>query len=276
MNDLSLYVYSHGITIPVPIKNLNNNYLERIHIRNDSKHRNAIRLFSFIPGVLFGKVDYTPNLLRNCAKEFAKLNKILTNYSNEIIDKRSGSWALENALIIEEYLDELNDSDKKTLVQKILNEFKVNVLNKKQLFTQAIIHDDLNEQNLIVKKDSTNLDYELAAILDFNDCVKSIRIFDIAIFCAYSMLNTKCSIKFLDIPKFILESYCSNIDVNENELNIIPICIKTRLCQSLVLGAHFYRLDPKNDYLLESSKTGWPILIELSKLSNSELIKMWI
>ena len=177
---------------------------------------------------------------------------------------------------IEQYLEELNDLGKKQVVEQVLKQFRDEVLAKRHQFTQSIIHDDLNEQNLIVKKDSTNRDYELAAILDFNDTMKSIRIFDIAIFCAYCMLNDKCSIRFLEMPRFILKSYSSNIEVNEFELNIIPIAIKARLSQSLVLGAHFFKLDPTNDYLLETSKTGWSVLFELSKYSNDELTKMWM
>lgn len=221
-------------------------------------------------------MNYTRSLLEGCGREFAKLNKILTSYSSKTIEKRTGLWALENAPAVEEYLDAVEDPERAAIVRKVLAEFRSEVLAKRDQFTQAIIHDDLNEQNLIVKKDATDQDYELAAILDFNDMIKSIRIFDIAVFCAYAMLNDKASIAFLDMPKYILPAYCSNIDVSAAELAIIPICIKARLCQSLVLGAHFYRLDPTNEYLLETSKTGWPVLTELARLPNDELIRMWI
>lgn len=89
------------------------------------------------------------------------------------------------------------------------------------------------------------------------------------------MLNDKSTIGFLEMPKFILPAYCSNIEVSALELAVIPICIKARLCQSLVLGAHFHRLDPTNEYLLETSKTGWPVLTKLASIPNAELIKMW-
>lgn len=214
--------------------------------------------------------------MEGCGREFAKLNKILSNYSSKTIENRCGLWALENAPAVEAYLDALGDPNKRAIIRRVLTEFQSEVLDKKDQFTQAIIHDDLNEQNLIVKKSANNLDYELAAILDFNDMIKSIRIFDIAVFCAYAMLNDKVSMGFLDMPKFILPAYCSNIEVSAQELAIIPICIKARLCQSLVLGAHFFKLDPTNEYLLETSKTGWPVLTELAGISNDELIKMWI
>lgn len=233
---------------------------------------------SFRPtaGILFAKVNYTRSLLEGCGREFAKLNKILTSYSNETIENRTGLWALENAPAVEEYLDAVDDPERQVIVRKVLAEFRSEVLAKKEQFTLAIIHDDLNEQNLIVKKDAGERDYELAAILDFNDINKSIRVFDIAVFCAYAMLNDKATIGFLDMPEYILPSYCSNIDVSPQELAIIPVCIKARLCQSLVLGAHFNKLDPTNEYLLESSKTGWPVLTELARIPNAELIKMWI
>lgn len=160
------------------------------------------------------------------------------------------------------------------MVEEILDEFEVNIMKKRDSFPLAIIHDDLNDQNLVVKK--VNSDYELAAILDFNDLVKSIRIFDIAVFCAYCILNDNCSLKTLDIPKYILKSYCSNIEVSPQELAIIPLTMKARLCQSLVLGAHNYKLNPTNEYLLDTAKTGWPLLEKLHQHNDQDLIKMWM
>lgn len=274
MNDLSLYVYENGINVPIPIQNLNGNYLERIELTKG--RRNAIRLFTFIPGILFQKVNYTPRLLADCGKEFAKLNRILTAYSNKTLEQRSGLWALESACAIEAYLDELDCVQRKEMIKQIIDEFKIDVLDKRDRFTHAIIHDDLNEQNLIVRKTADDSDYELAAILDFNDMLRSIRIFDIGIFCAYCMLNDKCSINYLEMPKYILQSYLSNIEVSEQELSILPIIVKTRLSQSLALGNHFYKLDPTNDYLLETSKTGWTVLEQLYKFKNDDLLKMWL
>lgn len=244
-------------------------------MKDDSKRKNAIRLFTFIPGILFNKVNYTPNLLTRCGEEIAKLNKALTDYSNKTIEERTSLWALENVMAVEKYLDELNNAEREIMVKQVLEDFQNNVLNKWDSFTQAIIHDDLNEQNLIVKKVDDS-DYDLAAILDFNDVVHSIRIFDIGIFCAYCMLNDNCSIKFIDMPKFILKGYTSNIEVSEEELAILPIIVKARLCQSLVMGNHFYKLDPTNDYILETSKTGWPVLSQLHKIKNEDLVKHWL
>lgn len=116
-------------------------------------------------GILFAKVNYTPSLLEGCGREFAKLNQILTNYSSKTIENRCGLWALESAPAVEGYLDALDDPNRQAIVRQVLAEFRSEVLEKKDQFTQAIIHDDINEQNLIVKKGANDLDYELAAIL---------------------------------------------------------------------------------------------------------------
>lgn len=48
-----------------------------------------------------------------------------------------------------------------------------------------------------------------------------------------------------------------------------------RLCQSLVLGTYTHSLDPKNDYLLLTQKSGWKILEELWNKKDQEVLDLW-
>lgn len=70
LNEVALFLFENGINLPVPIKNLKGNYLERIILSqsktdpiSNEKRKHAIRLYTFIPGIIFQKVDYTIGLL---------------------------------------------------------------------------------------------------------------------------------------------------------------------------------------------------------------------
>lgn len=48
-----------------------------------------------------------------------------------------------------------------------------------------------------------------------------------------------------------------------------------RLCQSLILGAYSIEMDPKNEYILVTSKPGWIMLEEIWKTPKEKLFLKW-
>lgn len=68
-----------------------------------------------------------------------------------------------------------------------------------------------------------------------------------------------------------------NIEVSKLKLlNIFQTMVASRLCQSLVMGAYTYSLDPGNEYLLTTAKTGWGLLERVwTEKSDEEIISCW-
>lgn len=48
-----------------------------------------------------------------------------------------------------------------------------------------------------------------------------------------------------------------------------------RLCQTLVMSAYSIKLDPSNDYILSTAKTGWNVFRSLLKVPEDVLLKRW-
>lgn len=147
----------------------------------------------------------------------------------------------------------------------------------------GVIYGDPNEQNLIVQRKSDSNDpqsYKLAGLIDWQHCHCAPIIFDLAIFCMYTMSSYKTSwskyLKEMSTPKPCVEGFLSEWRLPDAEVRLLPLLIASRFAQSLCLGAYsYYELDPTNDYLLTTAQNGWRILRQLWEADHSILFASW-
>lgn len=116
--------------------------------------------------------------------------------------------------------------------------------------------------------------HDVCALLDFADVTDSCFIFDVALGIAYLSIECEDSTQ-LDVGGHILAGYCDFRKLNDAEWNCLPGLVCARLCQSLVYGAHSYSQQPGNEYLLTTSKRGWPLLHKYWATSHQELLARW-
>lgn len=116
--------------------------------------------------------------------------------------------------------------------------------------------------------------HDVCALLDFADVTQSCFIFDVAI--AITYLSIECDDESqLDVGGHLLAGYCEFRKLNETELNCLQGLVCSRLCQSLVYGAHSYAQQPGNEYLLTTSKRGWPLLHKYWGTDHEQLLARW-
>lgn len=116
--------------------------------------------------------------------------------------------------------------------------------------------------------------HDVAALLDFADVTKSYFVFDVAI--AITYLSIECEeAGQLDVGGHFIAGYTVHRKLNDVEMTSLKVLICSRLCQSLVYGAHAYAQQPGNEYLLTTSKRGWPLLHKIWRTDLGELLAKW-
>lgn len=166
----------------------------------------------------------------------------------------------------------MKDPAKHSLAQNVLLDFTVKIVPIIPKLPSQIIHGDLNEQNLLVQEISG--EPQITGIIDFNDVHRAPVIFDLALLCAYMALDSKI-ISPVRLPKYIIEGYKSVKNITDEEMKILPLCMMTRLAQSLVLGAYSHLDQPDNEYLLSSTQRGWQVLEMLYQHGSDQLLSYW-
>ena len=148
-------------------------------------------------------------------------------------------------------------------------------------FISGVVHGDANEQNLVMREvpgqDDVPKDrrvHDVSAILDWADVTKSYFVLDVAVTITY--LSIECEDgKQLDVGGHILSGYTKHRALKRVEFESLPLLVCSRLCQSLVLGAHAYSQQPGNEYLLTTSKRGWPLLRKYTAANPEQILENW-
>ncbi|XP_054166602.1 hydroxylysine kinase-like [Oppia nitens] len=282
LNSLILHLYNNGFKVTVPQINTNGKYLSFEDIPQEGQQENAIekpygvRLLEYIPGELLRGIPFTPEILEECGQVLAKMTITLQSYDSDVLQKRTTEWSLLRALDVRQYIDDVESEENRCIVRQSLDEFERTVMSRLHEFKHCIIHGDFNEMNIIVDKNlKMGNDYHVKGIIDFGDSHYAPQLFDLAIHLCYSILMFTAG-PVIYAPAFGLRGYQKFVDLNNNELNALYSCIKARLCQSLVLGAHSSKLDPTNTYVLTTAKTGWSALKALHDCNPKDLLSKWL
>lgn len=96
----------------------------------------------------------------------------------------------------------------------------------------------------------------------------------------FDLALTACYISLHDVDHYedriasLLSGY--EKELSDLELQLLKICICTRLCQSISIGMHTLSVDPNNEYVKngEPLKYGWQLLEGLFKISQTEFNKL--
>tara|TARA_Y100001933_G_scaffold219253_1_gene227823 strand:- start:53 stop:490 length:438 start_codon:yes stop_codon:yes gene_type:complete len=142
----------------------------------------------WIQGRLWSSVNPINSSLRKelgseSAKLIIKLNQTKLDYKRDDFD-----WDLSNYLWIERYYKKFDIGRKrKNIIKNLLENLKNNDSKYKRL-RKRLIHNDLNDNNIIVSEDLKNP--KILGFIDFGDCIKSQLINELAITCTYGIINS--------------------------------------------------------------------------------------
>ncbi|XP_054152494.1 hydroxylysine kinase-like [Oppia nitens] len=281
INAFILHLHNKGFKVTVPVINTNGDYISYEDIPTDGELDQingqkpyAVRLMEFIPGKPLRYVPFTPSLLTECGLMLAKMTIALKDFEAPALKSRKFPYGVLRALNIRKYLIDVQEVDKRQLINECLDQFNESVLSIVHELRHTYIHDDYNEFNIIVGKDSEHRDdeYHMTGLIDFGDVEYGPRVFDLAVYLAHSMLWFTAGPQIL-APGFGIKGYTQLIEMDSNELDVLYYSIKARLCQSLVNGVHTIRLDPSNTYVFSSQETGWSALRALHECQPKDLIK---
>ncbi|KAL5280418.1 HYKK family protein [Megaselia abdita] len=268
-NEALIYLRNQKIECPNPVANVYGKYFS-VEKLNGVDH--IVRLLEFIPGKIFNQVPKSNYLFFSSGEYLAKVDRALKTFHNEVYLTHRTNWMLQEMPQIKDFLHALPDHGRKQIVEEVIEKFETKVLAHIDDFDKQIIHGDYNEQNILVGPVRPNSDeYKVTGVIDFGDTSLSPVIFELAIAMTYIILDAND----LAAGGIVMAGYTSIKPIPKEDLKFIKTCVAARLCQSLVMGAYTYTIQPTNDYVLVTQKKGWPILEELWKEKFEEIDEIW-
>ena len=217
----------------------------------------CVRLLSWVEGRLWSSVNpINKSLRKELGYKAAILSNSLINFKHSF-SKREIEWDISNSLWVEDHLDKF-DTDQKKILKTFIIDFKKNLPLYNDL-TKSIIHNDINDNNIIVSNDLLNP--SVKSIIDFGDSVYTQTINDLAVTCSYGIMNVNDP---LAACCEIISGYNNISSITDNELKLLYNLIAMRLVISVTKSLINRFKEPDNKYLLISEKSAW------------ELLKKWV
>jgi 4-aminobutyrate aminotransferase-like enzyme len=217
---------------------------EIVSIESPSGTTHLVRMVTFLPGTVFADLqDHPPELLENLGQVLAEMDKAFENFYHPALH-RYYRWDLRNIPDLEAYAGDIKNLPEQRLVKYFLQQFKTFVVPVFPKLRRSIIHNDVNDYNLLVDLDGETP--TIAGIIDFGDMVYSHTVCEPAIAIAYAIHGKP---DLLETAARVVGSYHKIYPLEELELGVLFHLICARLCATLLISAYQLKLDPGNEYL---------------------------
>ena len=220
-----------------------------------------LRLSTWLDGDVWARA--VPSTKAHRAASAASLGTLLARLDRSLVAfdhpgaDRQHRWDLARAgevLDLVPLIDgtTIADNNKRDAVDRVLHHFVDVVAPRLSHLPRQVIHNDANDYNVLL--DGAG---KVSGLIDFGDIVRSWRINEVAIACAYAMIGAPDPIGSV-LP--LVAAYHDEYPLDETEADVLFDLILTRYAMSICLAASQIRDNPTNTYLLISQHDVWDSL----------------
>ena len=254
------YLTDKNTSLITPKVILDKNKKTTSTISINGKSNLQVRLLSWIDGRVWSSVNPQLNNLRfSLGEKAGELTNNLQGFNHPEAN-REFVWDVAQVLWTKKYLHLFNKEDK-NLINSFIHKFETCQIEYKKL-RKSIVHNDANDNNVLVSEDFKNP--KTRAIIDFGDAINTQIINDVAITCAYAIMDKNNPLE-ASLP--IIKGYHSKFPLQEKELQFLYTLIAMRLIISITKSAINKIDNPENKYLLISEKPAWDLLKKWKNIS---------
>ena len=227
-----------------------------------------MRLLTYLPGQVWAKANpHTPDRLQALGEVLGAVDAALLDFVHPAA-QRSLKWDLAQSQWAQDYTRHISSARRKLLVQRHFARYRAQIQPALVHLRHSVIYNDANDYNILVSPRLTpdvlaSTSYAIA-LIDFGDMLHTATICDLAIACAYAMLDMPDP---LAAAADVVRGYHHALPLQEEELALLFPLILTRLCVSVTNSAYQQTIEPDNTYLTISERSAWELLEKLEQIN---------
>jgi 4-aminobutyrate aminotransferase-like enzyme/Ser/Thr protein kinase RdoA (MazF antagonist) len=215
-----------------------------------------LRVLSYLEGDFMQDVRPAFESFESLGHQLALMDKALKDFVQPAT-ARYTEWDLARVLDCRDKLECIKDPEKRTMAAYFLLQYEMEVLPLQQGLRKAIIHNDANDHNVLLKQG------RVSGIIDFGDMVFSQLINNVAIACTYAMFRQENP---LEVAAVLVKSYHEVYPLTETELSVLYYLIAARLSMSVCTSA-WQRSRSNNPSHFVSEQDAWTLLYQWIKIN---------
>ena len=235
----------------------------RATIRSDDGDHHLCRLTSWVGGRLFSGVNPRGTVLhRSLGQCIARVDQAMQNFRHPALE-RPLPWDLCRAVeVLEAYRLPDTDPGREDLITGFTTLYRDRVLTVSDALRRGAIHNDANDNNILVGLPA-GVNERVCGLIDFGDILYGWLVSDVAIACAYAMLDSDHP---LDATADIVAGYHEQFPLLPEEVDVVFPLACIRLCLSVCIAYHHQFVEPGNRYLGIGTSSSWRMLEILSEV----------
>jgi hydroxylysine kinase len=205
--------------------------------------RRAARLLTYVPGKsLHSASSHTRAQRVACGRIAARLGLALRDFTHPAA-RRPLIWDVRNVGKTVGLLHEVPDLVEKDTITTLIERIEMLLAMRSQQLRRQVIHNDLNDQNLLVDPDDENV---IAGIIDFGDLVHTILVADIAIVATDLVIQARSSAR--DSIADVVMAYHEVTPLLPAELVVLNPLIAGRILTDVLIASWHRRRNPSGQH----------------------------
>lgn len=224
----------------------------------------AARLVSFLSGQALDESPHSLSQRRAVGEICARLQLALKGFIHPAAD-RSLIWDMKTAPSLRARVALFAAAEQRHVLEDALDAYEARISGLvPELPTQAV-HNDFNGNNLLVDADAPD---SVTGVIDFDDMVRTPRVFDIAVAAAYQMLEEADPVGA--ICDFA-QGFSGVFQPDAREIALLYTAVRTRMAMRLLVPEWRARQNPGNRaYLTRNNALVWRQFARLERVGDAE------
>jgi 4-aminobutyrate aminotransferase-like enzyme/Ser/Thr protein kinase RdoA (MazF antagonist) len=218
-------------------------------------------MLDFVPGrVLADSKPHTPELLTGLGRLLGEFDSALADFDH-LAAERILKWNLARADWIRDYLDHVEDPDRRALVERFLSVYEQQVAPVLPGLRASVIHNDANDHNVIVRSTGPGAPLQAVSVIDFGDMLHTATVAEPAIAAAYALLGKHDP---LAAVRQVVAGYHDVHPLEPAEVAVLFPLVCMRLAVSVVNSAYRKKKFPDDPYVTITEDLAWDALEKLA------------
>ena len=240
------------------LRNSQNN--DMAQVLDSTGHPHFIRMLTYLQGVPFALFrPHSQRLLHNLGKSLAMVDHALQGFHHPA-SRRDLRWDFDRAeWVLTHFGRFILEPEKQSMIQYFLQEWRDHVTSQLGDLRKSVVYHDANEYNILVLQ-RTIEEEPSVRLIDFGDMLFTYTLAEVAIGCAYAMLEKENP---LAAALDVVRGYHSLFPLQEKEIDLLFHFVCMRLCLSVCICAFQQQEEPANEYLKISEIPAWDVLKQL-------------
>jgi len=247
----TLEISSERLVAPKVILDKNGSSISEITDKSGALR--YVRLLTWISGRVWNAINPQLEDFRfSLGKQCGLLTKVLQSFDHPEAHYEF-EWDVAKSLWTKAHLHLFSDQEK-GIISHFQSKFESSYTSYSAL-RKSVVHNDPNNHNIIV---SSSLIHPVAiAAIDYGDAIYTQTINDLAILCAYGVMEHNDP---LEASLSLVKGYHSTFSLKQEELEHLYNAIAMRLVIIVTRAAMSKMEEPDNEYLWISEKPAWEVL----------------